>query len=293
MYTEKPKENIIQAYGSMLLVMAFAVLAGVAQAALLKTYTLSLILNASMGWFLGLLAVHQLRNLKSFANMFKNYDFLANTFPNSYPKIHVALELLLSFLFITGSAPLFTNIFTAGFLYIGSLGVLQAFLAKNDLSCGCLGATGEGKFAKLMDLILTPINKSKEFIEKFTGKFNAKIPLGPLTLFENAIMVLMGSYNAAQLLGFGLNSSLGLALLLGGSMYPIVKLLPKDLIKKTDEKNTDTTIQETCCCSGKSGEKKDFFLSSTNEVKTEEVKEEVKTEESTGTHHKSIYPAIT
>jgi copper chaperone CopZ len=103
----------------------------------------------------------KLMNLKGFAEGYSTYDVVAKKF-YAWGFIYPFIELVLGITFLTGFNPLITNAVTLVVMGISSIGVVQSLLQKRNIQCACLGTV-------------------------------FKLPLGKVTLFEDALMIVMSS----------------------------------------------------------------------------------------------------
>ena len=127
----------------------------------LVAWAATLSMPGLMGVALAMLANQKLMDLDSFAESFEKYDLITQRV-KLYGKAFPFLELLLGLGFLSGIAPIATGV---GSLTLGTSGAISAlkavYLDKRDLSCACIGG-------------------------------RSKAPLGVVSVFENAIMVVMG-----------------------------------------------------------------------------------------------------
>jgi hypothetical protein len=119
-------------------------------------------MNLYMGIFFLIFGVLKFLNLNGFIKTFQKYDPLAKEF-YAYGIIYPFLEIFLGFCFVLNVNLFWANLLTIMILGITTSGILNAISKKENLTCACLG-----------------------------GFFN--IPIGPITVFENAIMILMALY---------------------------------------------------------------------------------------------------
>jgi hypothetical protein len=124
-------------------------------------------MNGLMGMFLLQLSALKLFNITGFADGFAKYDVIAarlRVYGLAYPFI----ELGLGGLYLSGLAPLATNLVTLAVMVVGSIGVVKMIRAGAKVSCVCVG----------------------------TG---FDLPVGRVTLAENAVMAAMALYNLLEL----------------------------------------------------------------------------------------------
>jgi hypothetical protein len=117
-----------------------------------------------------LLALLKLMDIERFSTMFLNYDLLARRwvpYAYAYPWLELAVGLLmLAHLLPAVAAPL--GVVIGG---IGAASVVKAvWIDRRTLSCACVGGAG-------------------------------RVPLGPVSLIENLMMVAMGLWMARPLIG--------------------------------------------------------------------------------------------
>lgn len=121
-----------------------------------------------MGGFFIVFSFFKLLNLQGFAEGYRTYDVLAKKIP-AYGFVYPFIEMVLGIAFITGLAPVATNILTLVVMGISTIGVAQSLLKKTAFQCACLGTI-------------------------------IKLPLSKVTLFEDLLMVLMSAVMLAVLL---------------------------------------------------------------------------------------------
>lgn len=123
-----------------------------------------LFMNHLMGGFFIGLSFFKILSLKAFADSFSTYDPVAKRITGyglGYPFIELALGLL----FIANLYLLIANVITVVILSVTTIGVLKRLQSKNQIQCACLGTA-----------------------------FN--LPLSYVTVFENAVMILMAATSA-------------------------------------------------------------------------------------------------
>ncbi len=91
-----------------------------------------------MGTFFAIFGAFKVANLSGFVSMFASYDLIAKRFA-SWGYVFAFLELVLAFMYLTGSYITVANVVTAVVMLVASLGVLRAVLNKNRIVCACLG----------------------------------------------------------------------------------------------------------------------------------------------------------
>jgi copper chaperone CopZ len=116
-------------------------------------------MNHFMAGFFLVFSFFKLMNLKGFAAGYSTYDVIAKRVP-AWGFVYPFIELGLGIAFLTGFAPLGTNIVTFIVMGIGSIGVIQSLMKRTPFQCACLGTI-------------------------------IKLPLSKVTLFEDLLMVAM------------------------------------------------------------------------------------------------------
>ena len=120
-----------------------------------------------MGAFFLAFSFFKLLDLPGFASTYRGYDVVARRLP-IYGSIYPFIELLLGAAYVTGFAPVATNVVTLVVMSVSIIGVIQSVLAKRKIRCACLGTV-----------------------------FN--LPMSTVTLVEDGLMIAM----AAMALFFG------------------------------------------------------------------------------------------
>lgn len=115
-----------------------------------------------MGTFFVLFGFLKIINIKKFVSGFESYDLIAKKYPG-YGYSYAFLELITGLLFSADIYIVYANILTILILLPTTIGIIQSIIRGERLNCVCLG-----------------------------GFFN--IPIGPITIFENAIMIAMALY---------------------------------------------------------------------------------------------------
>ena len=118
------------------------------------------------GFFL-VFSFFKLLKLSAFAEGYRTYDIVAKGVPG-YGYLYPFLELGLGLLFLTGIAPLATNIATLFLMGVSTIGVVNSLLKKEQFQCACLGTV-------------------------------IQLPLSKVTLFEDLLMVAMSAVMIARL----------------------------------------------------------------------------------------------
>lgn len=98
----------------------------------------SLLMRHFMAGFFLVFSFFKLLHLKGFADSYAMYDLVTARW-RSWGYIYPFLELILGFLYLTNSFPLYTNWITIVVLGVGSLGVIKSNWNKEEIQCACLG----------------------------------------------------------------------------------------------------------------------------------------------------------
>ena len=122
----------------LFVIVGYLVGAVVLRALIANDFTIHSLMSNFMGGFFVLFSLFKMIDVKGFAEGYSTYDIIAKrseTYAKSYPFIELALGVL----YLTGIAPLFTNLTTVLIMAIGSVGVIQALRQKRTIQCACLG----------------------------------------------------------------------------------------------------------------------------------------------------------
>ncbi len=112
------------------------------------------------GFFL-VFSFFKLMNLRGFAEGYGSYDIVAKAFPQ-WGFIYPFVELGLGIAFLTGIAPLGTNIATLVVMGVSAIGVARSLMKRTRFECACLGTV-------------------------------IRLPLSKVTLLEDLLMVAMSA----------------------------------------------------------------------------------------------------
>jgi len=119
------------------------------------------------GFFL-VFSFFKMLNLEGFADSYRMYDVVARAIP-VWAYLYAFVELGLGVAYLTGVAPLATNLVTLIVMSVSIVGVLQTVLNKKKIQCACLGAV-----------------------------FN--LPMSTVTIIEDALMIAMSALTVLHLL---------------------------------------------------------------------------------------------
>ena len=116
-----------------------------------------------------LLGLQKLQDIERFADMFLNYDLLAQSWVR-YAYIYPFIETLAGLLMMVGAFTIVMAPITLIAALIGALSVFKAvYIDKRDLKCACVGG-------------------------------DSKVPLGFISLLENIMMLGMAAWMLTKLL---------------------------------------------------------------------------------------------
>ena len=163
--TAKPisEVSLLKTYKPLIAIFAFIFLVSLAYQISLGAFNYHLFMNHMMaGFFIGL-SFFKFLDLKAFAESFSGYDPLAKRWL-SYGYAYPFVELFLGLLFIAGKALMFANTLTVIVLAVTTYGVYKRLQSKSQFQCACLGTT-------------------------------FSLPLSNVTIFENAVMIMMAVYS--------------------------------------------------------------------------------------------------
>ncbi len=166
-----PPDPNATTYTPVLVVFAVAALMGLAMS--WAAYG-NLLTVRAVEWFIAIsmcvLAILKLRDLRSFATMFLNYDLLAQRWV-PYARIYPFAEAFAGILMISGAL---TILSAPVALFIGAVGAWSVFKAvyldERELKCACVGGA-------------------------------SNVPLGFVSLTENLMMIAMAVWMGARALG--------------------------------------------------------------------------------------------
>lgn len=118
-------------------------------------------MRMAMGLFLLPLALLKLFDIQGFAAGFRRYDPIAKAIP-AYAPVYPFIEAALALAFITGIWLVAAYSATALLFGIGAIGIAQSLMRQENLACACVGT-------------------------------RLGVPLGPISLAENAAMTMMAA----------------------------------------------------------------------------------------------------
>jgi copper chaperone CopZ len=147
------------------LLLAFAFITGIATLTAWNSGSMNIMqwMNNFMGGFFLTLSFFKLLDIRSFADNYSTYDLLAKK-NRSYGLIYPFIELGLGLAYISNWQPFYTNMVTVLVMGFSTIGVIETIVNKRKIRCACLGSV-----------------------------FN--VPVGPITLTEDLLMVMMALFS--------------------------------------------------------------------------------------------------
>ena len=91
-----------------------------------------------MGFFFLVFGFFKVLSWKDFAWTYASYDIIAKR-SMSYSYVYPAIELSLGSAFLLDYHPITVNLITLVMMLVGSIGVAQNLLSKDQIQCACLG----------------------------------------------------------------------------------------------------------------------------------------------------------
>ncbi len=148
-------------YTPLILLVLLSTLGGVFTT-FLTTKTISDFLMSSMGYFITVIGLLKIVDIKTFSEMFKQYDPLAKFVP-VYASLYPLIETTLGMLILMRLFMVQAHLAVICIYSITTIGILISMRNKRKLDCGCLGG-------------------------------GAKLPLSKVTVVENVAMIAMAIY---------------------------------------------------------------------------------------------------
>lgn len=108
--------------------------------ALSNTRQVELVMVHFMGYFLVLLAMFKLFDVRGFSNNFRKYDEIAKRY-HYYGDSYPFLEFLLGLSYLSGNYLLITNILVIVMMSSTMIGIIKIIRNGEELSCACMGTT--------------------------------------------------------------------------------------------------------------------------------------------------------
>jgi len=133
------KKSWIATYHPLLLILAYLVgLVGLFEVTSGAFHPMRAMAHFMGGFFIAF-SFFKLLDLPGFVRSYQTYDVLARKW-TAYGYAYPFIELALGIAYLTGVAPLLTNLVTLAVMVLGLVGVTQALLAKRQIKCACLGS---------------------------------------------------------------------------------------------------------------------------------------------------------
>lgn len=150
-----------QTYKPVILIFAYITLIGTLKQLIQGQFSINDWMRHFMAGFFLAFSFFKLLDLKGFAASYSNYDIIAKRI-YAYGYIYPFIELALGILFLIPSLEFWANTGTLMVMSVSIVGVIQSVLNKRQIQCACLGSA-----------------------------FN--LPVGAVTVFEDAIMIAMSA----------------------------------------------------------------------------------------------------
>lgn len=125
-------------YKPVLLIIGYIAAVALLIEASQGSFSLMRSMNNYMAGFFLVFSFFKLLNLRGFAENYARYDILAGLW-QGWGYVYAFIELGLGLAFLTGFAPLVTNMITLLVMTISMSGVLRSVLNKRKIKCACLG----------------------------------------------------------------------------------------------------------------------------------------------------------
>lgn len=155
------KKSFLKTYKPVLLIIGYVLLVSLIAATTRNTFHWMHFMQFFMGGFFLSFSFFKMLDLNGFADNYSTYDIIAKRW-RVWGFIYAFAELALGIAYIANLYPLATNLITFSIMTISIIGVLQSVLNKRKIRCACLGAV-----------------------------FN--LPMGTITIIEDAIMIVMST----------------------------------------------------------------------------------------------------
>jgi len=155
-------------YKPVLLIFIYIGTITVLSEAVNQPFTWTRWMNHFMAAFFLVFSFFKLLNLEGFADSYAMYDIIAKKW-KGWGYAYAFIELALGISFLTGIAPLLTNVVTFLVMLVSLAGVFNSLLNKRKVQCACLGAV-----------------------------FN--LPMSTITIIEDALMIVMSGFMLLMML---------------------------------------------------------------------------------------------
>jgi len=131
-----------QTYKPLLTIAAFIVGGALLIAVSTQNWHAMPLMNSFMGLFFVVFAFFKILDIPGFARAYQSYDVIAARWP-TYGYVYPWIELGLGIAYLLHVWPIATNFITLIIMAIGTIGVVNAVLRKQQIQCGCLGTVFE------------------------------------------------------------------------------------------------------------------------------------------------------
>jgi copper chaperone CopZ len=132
------QKSWLQTYKPLLTIAAFIVGGTLLIAVSTQNWHAMPLMNSFMGLFFVVFAFFKILDIPGFARAYQSYDVIAARWP-TYGYIYPWIELGLGIAYLLQVWPMATNLITLFIMAIGTIGVVNAVLRKQQIQCGCLG----------------------------------------------------------------------------------------------------------------------------------------------------------
>jgi copper chaperone CopZ len=131
-------KSFLTTYRPLLLVFAYLIgIVGIVELTAGQFDWMRAMANFMGGFFLAF-SFFKFLNLRGFVDAYQTYDVLARPV-RAYGYVYPFIELGLGIAFLSGFAPVATNLVTLVVMLVSIVGVTQALLQKRHIQCACLG----------------------------------------------------------------------------------------------------------------------------------------------------------
>jgi hypothetical protein len=144
----KPPRSFLATYRPLLLIVGYLLgITTIIELTATRFDTERAMTNFMGGFFLAF-SFFKMLDVRAFATAYSTYDVLASRWP-AYGLVYPFLELLLGVAYLSGVAPVATNVATLVLMLIGLVGVSEALLNRRRIQCACLGTVFELPMSKV------------------------------------------------------------------------------------------------------------------------------------------------
>lgn len=136
-----PSESVLQTYKPLFIIIGLILLPVIALAlrdANVGNFAWETAMTRFMAGFFLVFSGLKLLDVPGFAEGYSTYDLLARK-AKAYGYVYPFLELALGLAYLTGIAPVATNVATVVLMAFSGIGVVQSVMQKRKFQCACLG----------------------------------------------------------------------------------------------------------------------------------------------------------